>query len=192
MSRLVFMLEEPSMSELLKRLLPRLFPDLQFLCVPHEGKSDLERSLRIKLPAWKVPGDRFVVVRDADQEDCKALKAALTNVCVSCGRPDSLVRIVCRELEAWYFGQPEALAEAFEDTALATLGAKARYRNSDDIVRPAHELASLCPLFQKIGTARVMGDLLSLPGNTSPSFRNFVTGIARISGLTTSAPAIPS
>ena len=45
MSRVVFLLEEYSMKALLDALLPRLFPDLRFLCVPHEGKGDLEKSI---------------------------------------------------------------------------------------------------------------------------------------------------
>lgn len=41
MGRIVFLLEEPSMQALLEGLLPRLFPQLRFLCVPHDGKTDL-------------------------------------------------------------------------------------------------------------------------------------------------------
>ena len=33
------------MQELLDGLLPRLFPGLLFQCVPHDGKTDLERSI---------------------------------------------------------------------------------------------------------------------------------------------------
>lgn len=65
--RVVFMLEEYSMKVLLEGLLPRLFPDLAFLCVPHDGKGDLEKSLPKKLRAWREPGVRFVVVRDNDR-----------------------------------------------------------------------------------------------------------------------------
>ena len=72
--RLVFLLEEPSMKRLLEGLLPRLMPGLvaghHFVCVPHEGKSDLDRSIPRKLSAWQIPGDRFVVVRDNDGADC--------------------------------------------------------------------------------------------------------------------------
>ncbi|XEQ91738.1 hypothetical protein SCACP_05460 [Sporomusa carbonis] len=42
--RIVFLLEELSMKELLEGLLPRLFPGLVFQCVPHEGKTDLDRK----------------------------------------------------------------------------------------------------------------------------------------------------
>jgi hypothetical protein len=39
MSRVVFLLEELSMKTLLEGLLPRLVPDLPFLCVTHEGAA---------------------------------------------------------------------------------------------------------------------------------------------------------
>ncbi len=64
MSRIVFFLEEYSMKVLLDGLLPRLFPELPFFCVPHEGKRDLELSIPRKLRAWREPGARFAVIRD--------------------------------------------------------------------------------------------------------------------------------
>lgn len=183
MSRLVFLLEEPSMKVLLERLLPRLFPGMDILCVAHEGKSDLENSVPRKLKSWQIPGDRFIVTRDADGTDCKALKDALVALCQASNRPDALVQIVCQELEAWYFGQPAALAAAFGDESLRSLGAKARYRNPNSIVQPSAQLSVLCPKFQKVGGARKMADCLSYPHNVSPSFRAFIEGVARISGL---------
>jgi hypothetical protein len=183
MSRLVFMLEEPSMKVLLEGLLPRLFHGLDILCVTHEGKSDLEKSLPRKLRNWQVPGDRFVVVRDADGADCKELKDAIALICRQAGRPDTLIRIVCQELEAWYFGQPDALAAAFDDESLRSLGARARYRNSDSIVQPSKQLSSLCPQFQKVSGARRMAGYLSYPRNVSSSFKCFVERVARVSGL---------
>ena len=101
--RLVFLLEEPSMKHLLAGLLPRLVPGWvegeHFLCVPHEGKSDLDRSVPRKLAAWQVPGDRFVVLRDNDAAACEEVKARLVKLCADSGRPDTLVRLACQELE---------------------------------------------------------------------------------------------
>lgn len=182
MSRLVFMLEEQSMRVLLEGLLPRVFPELNFICVAHEGRSDLEKSLPRKLRSWQIPEDKFVVVRDADSSNCKDLKEALRAVCRENRRPDTLVRIVCQELEAWYFGQPESLAAAFANKSTKSLG-KARYRYPDALVQPSKQLAELYPSFQKIGTARTMAAYLSHADNTSPSFRIFIEGVARVSGL---------
>ena len=100
MSRVVFLLEEPSMKTLLDGLLPRLVPCLDFLCVSHEGRQDLERSVPRKLRAWRTPGVRFVVLRDNDGGDCRVLKRRLSDLCLQGRRPDTLVRIACQELEA--------------------------------------------------------------------------------------------
>jgi hypothetical protein len=180
MNRLVFMLEEPSMKTLLEELLPRLFPALDFLCIPHEGKSDLEKSIPRKLRAWEVPGDRFVVVRDNDGGDCLALKQRLGGLCQSAGRTDTLIRIVCQELEAWYLGQPDAIAVAFAEPGIPAKCRTARFRNPDTIPRPSDDLNNLCPRFQKVGGARLMAAHLSYAQNCSGSFRMFVEGIARI------------
>ena len=117
-TRVVFLLEEESMKVLLEGLLPRIFPQLNFQCIHHEGKSDLEKSIPRKLRAWREPGVRFVVLRDNDGTDCVFLKQRLLKICSDAGGKDTLVRIVCEELEAWYLGEPDALAEAFDDEKL--------------------------------------------------------------------------
>lgn len=180
MSRLVFLLEEYSMKVLLDGLLPRLFPDLPFLCVPHEGKQDLDRSVPRKLRAWRVPGVHFAVVRDNDGGDCHVLKEKLTRLCQEGGRRDTLVRIVCQELEAWYLGEPDALADAYADESLRGIGAKARFRSSDAVVCPSAELEKLVPEFQKVSGARTMASRLSRERNRSRSFQVLVEGIERV------------
>lgn len=182
MSELVFLLEEPSMKVLLDDLLPRFYPTLSFRCIPHEGKQDLERSIPRLLRAWKVPGARFVIVRDKDQEDCVKVKERLVALCREGRRPDALVRIVCQELEAWYFGDCEALATAYTDDRLRTLGGRERYRDPDAIVRPSFELTKAVPEFQKRLGARRMAATMRRDGNTSYSFRVFFEGIERVAG----------
>lgn len=129
--RVVFLLEEYSMKALLDGLLPRLYPELIFLCVPHDGKGDLERSLPRKLRGWREPGVRFVVVRDNDRGDCADLKKHLRGLCADRPGEDCLIRIACQELEAWYLGDPDALAEAFGKESLRQIGSKARFREPD-------------------------------------------------------------
>lgn len=54
--KLVFLLEEQSMKTFLDGILPRILPpDVTFITVPHEGKTDLQKSIPIKLRAWKQP-----------------------------------------------------------------------------------------------------------------------------------------
>ena len=84
---------------------------------------------------------------------------------------NALVRIACQELEAWYFGEPEAMAQAFGNAQLRDIGAKARYRDPDSIQNPSGEIIRLIPEFQKISGARRMAAYLSRHGNHSRSFR---------------------
>jgi len=181
MSRVVFLLEEPSMKHFLEGLLPRVVPSLRYLCGTHEGKQDLERSVPRKLRAWREPGVRFVIVRDNDGADCRASKARLVDLCSQGGRPDTLIRIVCQELESWYLGEPEALIHAYGDsTTLNGLARKARFRDPDSLRRPSEDLVKLLPGFQKISGARRLGQLVTEEGNSSTSFRNFLAGIRRV------------
>ena len=138
------------MRVLLDGLRPRLFPGLSFKCVKHEGKTDLERSIPRKLRAWREPGVRFAVVRDNDGGNCRARKEALRGLCEAARRPDTLIRLACQELEAWYLGEPEALAEAFRREALRDLPRRARIRDSDAVPRPHEVLERLVPEFQKV------------------------------------------
>ena len=165
------------MRVLLNDLLPRLFPALRFLCVPHDGKTDLEKSVPRKLRAWREPGVRFAVVRDNDGKDCRALKEALRQLCRAGGRDDTLIRIACQELEAWYLGEPDALADAFGDEALRR---RARYRDPDAVLRPSNVVEQLAPEFQKVSGARRMAQHLSRERNRSRSFQAFVAGIETV------------
>ena len=186
--RLVLLLEEESMQKLLDGLLPRLFPGLPFLCVPHEGKTDLERSIPRKLRAWHEPGVRFAVVRDNDGGDCRARKEALRGLCEAARRPHTLIRLACQELEAWYLGEPDALAEAFGRQALRNLGRRARFRDPDAVVRPHEVLERHVPKFQKVSGARRMAQHLTRERNRSTSFRIFLAGVDSVAGELATGP----
>ena len=180
MGRLIFLLEEPSMEALLQGLLPRLFPGLRFLCVPHEGKDDLDSSIRRTLRDWRTPGDRFVVVRDNDGADCIAVKDTLQQFCRDGRREDTLIRIVCQELEAWYLGDPDAMAVAFGDQSLRNISSRPRFRNPDAISRPSTQVERLVSGYRKIAGARRMANHLSRENNRSHSFGVFLSGIERV------------
>ena len=184
--RIIFLLEEPSMRVLLDDWLPRLFPGWvdgqHFQCVPHEGKSDLDRSIPRKLAAWRVPGDCFVVVRDNDNADCVNLKARLRTLCVQAGRPETLIRIVCQELESWYLGDLTALATALDQSKVDTPALRKRFAHPDDWQKPSVEVKRLVPVFQKSSGARAMAQHLSLEPekNQSKSLQVFVMGVRRL------------
>ena len=177
MNRIVFLLEEASMRDLLNGLLPRLYPEMTFLCLSHEGKSDLEKSIPRKLRAWREPGVRFVILRDNDGDDCVRLKRRLLQSCQQAGRADTLVRIVCQELEAWYLGEPDALAEAFENERLRGIGRKARFRDPDAVQQPSKALRRLVPGFSKVSGAKAMAGFLSRERNYSRSFQILLSGL---------------
>ncbi len=185
--RLVFLLEESSMKLLLDGLLPRLIPGWvagqHFLCVPHQGKSDLDRSIPRKLSAWQYPGDRFVIVRDNDGADCEVVLKMLKAMCVAAGRPDTLVRLACQELEAWYLGDLDAVTAAFGQAKANSPAHRKKFADPDAWKKPSVELERLVSSFQKGAGARAMAQHLREPEhNRSHSYRKFVTGVRRLAG----------
>ena len=109
---IIFLLEERSMKEVLDVLLPQIIPNVPFKTIPHSGKSDLQQSIPKKLKAWNTPDTKFVIVQDQDSANCVELKQHLLNLAEPAGR-EVLVRIACRELEAWYFGDLNAVSQAY-------------------------------------------------------------------------------
>ena len=180
MGRVIFLVEEPSMQAFLDIFLPRLYPDLKFLCIPHDGKYHLDRSIVHTLRSWRVPGDRFVILRDNDGGDCHALKERLRGLCRQGGREDTLIRIVCQELEAWHLGEPDAMANAFGDERLRNIGRQATHRNPDTRLKPSLDMEKLTQGFQKSSSARLMAEYLTRENNRSHSFAVFMAGIARL------------
>ncbi len=182
--RIVFLLEEPSMRALLDGLLPRLIDgwvaNRHFLCIPHEGKRDLDSSIARKLRAWRVPDDRFVIVRDNDGADCLVVKQSLQTLCEAAGRPDALVRLVCQELESWYLGDLQALAESFGEPKANSPARRKRYAQPDQWIKASAEVRRLIPTFQKIGGARRLALSLEFDRNRSKSFQVFVSAVRRL------------
>lgn len=130
--KLIFLLEEKSMQVLLEIILPLILPPtVEFKTIPHSGKSDLQASIPRKLNAWNEPDVKFVIVHDQDSADCIKLKAKLINLCVSSGKT-CLVRIACKELESWYFGDLLALSKAYEKD-FTKLSLKRKYKVPDSI-----------------------------------------------------------
>lgn len=183
--RIIFLLEEPSMKILLEGMLPRLFPGWvvgeHFQCIPHEGKTDLDRSIPRKLSAWREPGVRFVIVRDNDNADAISIKERIRRLCIQSGRSDTLIRLVCQELESWYIGDLASLALAFSDPKLNTLALRKRFSAPDEWQKPSVELQRLIPTFQKGSGARAMAGYINESTNISKSFQVFISGLRKLS-----------
>lgn len=184
MNKVVFLCEEPSMKEFLDGFLPRFLPGLDFICVKHEGKQDLEKSIPRKLRAWRDPQARFVVVRDNDGVPCKPLKKRLVKICGDAGTPGALVRLACQTLEAWYLGAPGALGEAYKRPDIANLGRRAKFRDPDHLGSPFSEITMLIPEFRKVDGARRMAETMPVDpaDSASRSFQVFAEGVRRVAG----------
>ncbi len=182
--KLIFMLEERSMKELLDRILPKIMPEnVGFRTISHAGKRDLELSLPRKLRAWNEPDAVFVVVHDQDSNDCMELKRELQGICALSGR-QVLIRIACHELEAWYWGDLAAVSEAY-GVDLKYLSAKRKYRNPDSIDHPKNELKRYLPQMSQIDGARRIAPHMNLEENTSHSFQVFVQGVKKLCEMVT-------
>jgi len=179
--QLVFFLEEPSAREMLKGLLPRLLPE-SVCCryVVFEGKQDLEKQLPRKLRGWRIPDCRFVVLRDQDSGDCHQIKQGLVQKCQEAGKPNTLVRIACHELESWYLGDLAAVEQAIGPRGLSGRQGKRNYRKPDAIANAKEELKRASPQYQQISGSRAIGSLLNLKDNRSTSFHVFITGVKRL------------
>ncbi len=121
-------------------------------------------------------------MRDNDGGDCKAIKAGLVDICADAGRPDAVVRIVCQTLEAWYFGDPVAVGEAFDDPKFVQAAERAKYRDPDAIVNPHSELQKHVP-YQKVSGSRLLAAHLDPQRSRSDSFQTFWKSIARVAEL---------
>jgi hypothetical protein len=178
--KIVFLLEEPSMKDALDGILPRLIPGVNFQCIPHQGKQDLEKSIPRKLRGWREPDVHFVIVRDQDSSDCVVLKNHLHELCQKAGRPEALVRIACHELEAWFLGDLVAVETALGLSGLAKQQLNKRFCNPDNILNPAQELKKLVPRYQKGIGARRIGPHLNLINPGSHSLMVFLQGVKQI------------
>ena len=148
MQHLVSLVEERSMEEFLRALLPRLLPEsCGFEIHSFRGKGNLLRKLKDRLRGYArwLPDDwRIIVVVDRDNDDCQALKNELEEASAAAGlRTRSQARgahwqvvnrIVVEELEAWYFGDWQAVRNAYPRVS-ENVPRQARYRDPDAIHR---------------------------------------------------------
>lgn len=173
------MLEEESAKNFLKALLPKILPSgVTFLCIPHQGKGDLQTSIPLKLKAWRAPNTFFVILHDQDNHDCAALKNELQSLCADSNHKP-LIRIVCRELEAWYFGDFNAIQQAFPQFNASQYRNKRKYRNPDEIIKPSNELKKIVKEFSKSRAAREVPQYMSIGNNTSVSFKHMIAGVKK-------------
>ena len=187
-----FLVEEPSMEVLLRGLLPRLLGGVHFAIRTFQCKADLLQRLpcRLRGYAWFSEDHRIVVVVDRDDDDCRRLKQKLEQHAAQAplptrthprrGRYTVVNRLAIEELEAWYFGDWEAVRAAYPRVP-ETVPRRAGYRNPDAIAggtweafeRVLQRSGCLQGGLRKVEAARSIAPYLDPARNTSRSFQVF-------------------
>lgn len=201
------LVEGPSERALLGPWIKRLLPDADVRVHPHAWKgkipSDLDaapdpkqRGLLDQLPA-KLRGfasakatHHVLVLVDADDEDCKQLKANIVKIAQRCAPLlDVTVRIAVEETEAFYLGDLRAIKAAFPDADTSVLE-KVKY--TPDQVCGAWELFGKVIHDggeNKVAWATAMAEHLTIkPAESrSPSFKALLGALKKLARAETAA-----
>ncbi|MFE9251565.1 DUF4276 family protein [Streptomyces sp. NPDC007088] len=197
---LEILLEEPSAEILVQKLAPVVVPSAQegvnFATRVFQGKHDMLRKLPQRLAgygSWAAEGDcRCLILLDRDDDDCMELKTRLVGIVNSVKGLEYLegakavsgghvkVRIACEEIEAWMFGDPEALRAAYPKLPRA-FEKKSIYREPDEIKGGTWErmerLLQGSGYFpgglRKMELARTVAPYMNPKNNNSTSFLHF-------------------
>jgi len=190
--------EEPSAEAALRLLVPKILNQCAFEVYPHNGKADLLKKLpglfagygiRRRNDPWFRDCCRAAVLVDRDQQECHSLKlemetnaqtAGLTTRARAGGGAYFLVtRVAIEELEAWFFGDWEAVRAAYPKVS-ATIPQQAGYRDPDAIASPWEALERILQRaryfpggLRKIEAARAIATHMDPERNVSPSFCAF-------------------
>lgn len=140
-----FIVEEPSMEAFLRAVLPKLLRNQHFNIYPFQDKGQLLARLPSRLQGyarWLPEDHRIVVLVDRDDDACDQLKIQLEQMAQEAGlftrsrRNNNqftvVNRIAVEELEAWYFGDWEAVQAAYPRIPM-TIPQQAAYRDPDAI-----------------------------------------------------------
>ena len=199
-----FLVEEPSAEAALSNLVPKIIgQDFSFKVHSYQGKPDLLSKLLPRLKGYKtwIPEDwRIVVLIDADEEDCRALKDNLEGIAQRAGLFTKsrrtarsyfqvLNRLAIEELEAWFFGDIDAVHSSYPRISL-NLGNRAKYRNPDAIKRGTWEALErefkkveyFSSGISKILVAREVSLYMEPERNRSRSFQVFWQGLLDLVG----------
>jgi hypothetical protein len=184
MGRIIFFMEEPSMLDTLRALLPKLYPkwleEHDWVPIVFPGKQALDKGINSKLLAWREPGIRFVILRDNDNGDCRALKAKLLQKSTCRPAEEVLVRIICQELESWFLGDIPAILSAYPRCGLKAEQLPAKFREPDTLGKASEELARLTKTKAKRSRAEMISPAMNPQQNRSHSFKVFLAGLERL------------
>lgn len=197
-----FLVEELSTQVFLDEILPKVLgSDITYKIHAFRGKTDLLKKLPARLKGyknWIADDDRIVVLVDKDDEDCQDLKSKLeimaseigfiTKTTAQTDQPYQILnRIAIEELEAWFFGDINAIVAAYPGVS-PNLGKKEKYRDADAISggtwenlekvlqRAGHHKGGL----EKLRAAREISQYMKPHVNRSRSFQVFYNGLLDI------------
>jgi len=201
-----FLVEEESCRAALEELVPRIVPQVSFTVHAYNGKPDLLRQLSARLRGYRkwLPADwRIAIVLDADTgQPCEKLKDSVEHMVRQAGfhtksHTDSqggfevLTRLAVEELEAWFFGDLDAVRAAYPRVP-DSLERKSRFRNPDAIAGGTWE--ALEQVLRRAGyhktrlpkkkAAKAIAEHMNPDRNRSRSFRTFRTGLLALAGET--------
>lgn len=180
------------MEAFLSKALPVILPnDCTFRIHTFQGKRNLLAKLDAHLRGYAktlTPESRIVILIDRDRDDCYDLKHKLESAVIQAGLRSRATsdgnnwqvapRIVIEELEAWYFGDWEAIRTAYP-RALPTI--PPRYRTADAITggtweafeREMRKYGYFKGGLRKVEAARAIAIHIDPDRNTSHSFGVF-------------------
>ncbi len=162
------------------------------------GGDPAKRILLDQLPKLlrgygRTPGiDAVVVVLDSDRRDCVDFLAELKALAAGCNpAPNTLFRIAVEEMEAWYFGDRQALLTAYPRAKADVLDRYQQDRVCEtwerlaDAIYPGGSAAIKkagwpLPGQVKHEWAEKIGPLLEPDQNISPSFGKLRDGLRRL------------
>ena len=144
-SHVEVLVEEPSAEAALQILLPKMLGNASFNLHAYRCKSGLLKQLPQRLrgyASWLPEDWRIVVIVDRDDDDCVKLKRRLEAMAAEAGlatksnpkrkRFAVVTRLAIEELEAWYFGDWQAVRLAYPKVN-ANIPSQAKYRSPDAV-----------------------------------------------------------
>lgn len=187
------LVEEPSTEAALRLIIPKIVAGLSFEVYPHQCKQNLLDRLPERLRAYAawLPHDwRIMILVDRDNDPCRQLKQRLEAAAREVGLktrtqgqvPEVQVvnRIAIEELEAWFFGDWDAVRAAYPRVDKAIPG-KQGYRDPDAIAggtwealeRTLRRSGYFRTGLRKIEAARSIARYMEPQRNRSTSFQKF-------------------
>ena len=203
------LVEEPSMEAALRLIVPNLIGDATFDIYTHQCKQDLLEKLSGRLRGYAswLPADwRIMVIVDRDEEKCSQLKGRLEKGASDAGlktramgqaRIQVVNRVAIEELEAWFFGDWDAVRTAYPRIDV-NIPNKQGYRGPDAIAGGTWEALERVLIragyfrmgLRKIEAARAIARHMDPQRNRSKSFQAFRDAIYE--AVTTGPSARPA